>query len=97
MQFEGSLRMKGEKSPGVAVTIDLQRGRLAIHTPGGELGVWSLDDVGVRGEDDGFHLRVEGEEVVLTTSDDPGFALAIGLTAASPRLRRRIGAALRPS
>lgn len=97
MQFDGLLRMKGEASPGVRVTIDLQRGRLAIHAAGSELGVWSLDDVGVRGEDDGFHLRIEGEEVVMTTSDDPGFALAIGLTSASPRLRRRIGAALRPS
>ncbi len=96
-QFKGSLRLpEDEPGRGVHVEVDLDSERLTIRTEGGmEIGSWPLSEVGVHAEDDGFHLRMEGEYVVLRTEDDGRFALALGLAAGSPRLRRLMGAALR--
>lgn len=93
-EFEGTFRMADEPGPGVRVVIDLNEEQVLIRSAAGVLGRWPLDAVGVRGDDDGFRLRIEGEQAVFISDDDVGFAIAIGLHAASPRLRRRMGAAL---
>lgn len=90
--FEGLLKMDGEPDSGIGVEIDLENERLLIRTKDTVLGEWAMSDIGVRSADDGFHLRIEGEQVILRTSDDAGFAIEIGLQSASPRLRRMIGA-----
>jgi hypothetical protein len=92
-RYEGSLKMQGEAGLGLDVVIDLEHERMLIRTRDSVIGEWSLKDVGVHSEYDGFHLRIEGEQVVLSTKDDAGFATEIGLRAASPRLRRMMGAA----
>jgi hypothetical protein len=83
--------MHGDDSP-LDVVIDLENERMLIRTRTMVLGEWSLSDVGVHSEHDGFHLRIEGEQVILRTEDDAGFATEIGLRAASPRLRRLMAA-----
>ena len=87
-RFDGSLRMEGEGDSGLDVVIDLENERMLIRTEHTVLGEWSMSDVGIHSENDGFHLRIEGEKVVMTTSDDAAFALEVGLRSASPRLRR---------
>jgi len=72
------------------VLVDLTDERLLVHTGSTVIGDWRLGELLIRGEDDGFHLRVEGEEVVVSTNDDVGLALELGLRSASPRLRRRM-------
>jgi hypothetical protein len=84
--------MQGDDDSPLDVVIDLENERMLIRTRSTVLGEWSLSDVGVHSENDGFHLRIEGEQVILTTQDDAGFATEIGLRAASPRLRRLMGA-----
>jgi hypothetical protein len=91
-RFRGLLRLVGD-SP-LQVVVDVEGETLELRSAGGSLGTWALADIGIRGEDDGFHLRIEGEEFVLATDDDPGFARHIGLQSASPIMRRRIGAAM---
>lgn len=92
-EFHGSLRMAHEASEGVRVVIDLDQEQILIKSETDVIGRWPLEEVGIRGEDDGFHFRIEGEEAVFSSDDDVGFAMAIGLQSASPRLRRRMGAA----
>ncbi len=96
-RFKGWLRLpEDDPAQAVHVEIDLDEERIAIRSDAGvEIGSWPLADVGVHAEDDGFRLRIEGEHVVLTTEDDGRFALALGMAAGSPRLRRLMGAALR--
>lgn len=91
-RYEGSLKMEGEAGLGLDVVVDLEHERMLIRTRDSVIGEWSLKDVGVHSEHDGFHLRIEGEQVVLSTKDDAGFATEIGLRSASPRLRRMMGA-----
>lgn len=92
-EFSGYLRMTHVPGSGLRVVVDLDSEQVLIKTDTGVLGRWPIAEVGVRGEDDGFHLRIEGEEVVFETEADVAFANAIGLQSASPRLRRRMGAA----
>lgn len=91
-EFRGMFRMAHDEGPGLNVVIDLEDEQVLLKTGTSVLGRWPLTEIGVRGGDDGFHLRIEGEEAIFSTDEDVAFALAVGLHSASPRLRRRMGA-----
>jgi len=94
-ELTGIIKMAGDAEPGVRVEIHLDEEELRLMSPHGILGHWPLDQVGVSARVDGFHLRVEGEELVLSTSDDARFAIALGIrSTSSPRLNRQLAAAL---
>ncbi len=80
--YEGELRMLGD-------------GRMRVTAGGHEIGDWSKDEVRIHAEDDGFHVRAEGEEVVLDLRDDAHFAVDYGLRSAPPLLRRRMAGLMR--
>lgn len=90
-QLSGSVKMAGDNGVGVEVQIHLEEETLAlISLNGSEIGTWPLDQVGISSRPDGFHLRLEGEEVVLRTEDDARFALALGVTTPTNRLARQM-------
>lgn len=93
--FDGLLKLLGETGPGLSVRIDLTDDIIAVRSVAGDIGRWPRSQVRITALEDGFHLRVEGEEVILDVSDDARFALACGLTAGPPLLRRRMSAILR--
>lgn len=90
MDLSGSIKMAGEVGRGVGVVIHLDDETLRLVGDDSDLGVWPLSDVGISSQPDGFHLRVEGEEIVLTTSDDARFALEIGIQTPTNRLARQM-------
>jgi hypothetical protein len=93
-ELTGTVRMAGDIQPGVRVEIHLDQEVLRLVSPHGELGAWPLAEVGVSARVDGFHLRLEGEEIVLSTNDDARFAMALGLrSTSSPRLNRLLATA----
>lgn len=89
-RYDGSMRGGDPHGRVLQVLVDLSAERMLLHSDSTILADWSLDDLLIRGEDDGFHVRVEGEEVIISTNDDPGLALELGLRSASPRLRRQM-------
>lgn len=93
--YFGSLRVPGETGPGLGVVIDLTEGRIRIAAGSAEIGDWTKDEVRVHADDDGFHLRAEGEEVILDLTEDAQFAVDYGLRSAPPLLRRRMAALMR--
>lgn len=94
-QYEGSLIMPGDEGPPLAILIDLTEERLRINAGGAEIGDWSMSEIRVNALPDGFHLRAEGEEVLLNVDEDAQFAVDLGLTSAPPHLRRRMSALMR--
>jgi hypothetical protein len=94
-EYSGSLRIEGDSAPPMHVEIDLTDERFRVTAGGAEVGDWSRGEVRVQALPDGFHLRVEGEEVILDVTDDAQFALDLGLRTAHPALRRRMSALLR--
>jgi hypothetical protein len=90
----GTVRMMGEAESAIRVEIHLEDEELRLVSTHGELGRWSLSDIGVAAKLDGFHLRIEGEELVVSTNDDARFALALGIrSSSSPRLNRLLAGA----
>lgn len=90
-QIAGSVRMAGDQGRPVTVQIQLDEETLSLIAPDGrEIGTWPLAEVGIASKPDGFHLRIEGEEVVLTTEDDARFALALGINTPTSRLARQM-------
>lgn len=89
-QMTGTVRMAGD-APGVGVTvrIELDEETMSlVAANGADIGTWPLADVGISSRPDGFHLRIEGEEVILTTDDDARFALELGISTPTTRLAR---------
>ena len=90
----GTVRMAGEAQSTIHVELHLEDEELRIVSQQGELGRWPLSDIGVAAKLDGFHLRIEGEELIIATSDDAQFALALGIrSSSSPRLNRLLAGA----
>lgn len=93
--YSGTLRMPGDAGLSLGVQIDLSESRIRVVAGDSEIGDWHLDDVLVKAEEDGFHLRAEGEEVILRVDRDAQFAVDLGLRNAPPMLRRRMSAIMR--
>lgn len=93
--YEAWLRISGENEPPLGVEVDLTDERLVVTAGDVAVGDWSRDEVRISALRDGFHLRAEGEEVILDVTDDARFALDLGLRNAHPNLRRRMSALMR--
>ncbi len=94
-EYQAKLRLGGATEPAMRVEIDLTDDRMKVVAGGMEVADWSRDEFRVQALQDGFHVRAEGEEVVLDVTDDARFALELGLRSAHPALRRRMSALLR--
>jgi hypothetical protein len=97
VEMDGNVRMRGDIGPGVDVIIRAESGRLRVVSGNELIGDWNLADLGINALQEGFNIKVEGEEFVLRTSDDVAFAEELGLTAVSPRLGRLLAARHNPS
>jgi hypothetical protein len=93
--FEGRLRVEGDAAPDIGVEIDLDGERMKVMAGNVEIADWTLDEIRVAALIDGFHIRAEGEEIILEVDDDGRFAVDLGLKSAHPALRRRMAALLR--
>lgn len=93
--YHGSLRVPGEEGPPLAVEVDLTEERFRMSAGDAQIGDWSMAEIRVNALPDGFHLRAEGEEVLLDITDDAQFAVDLGLRTAPPHLRRRMSALMR--
>jgi hypothetical protein len=72
--FDARLRLPGQtKKIPVSVVVDISGERLKLTSGVKVLGDWPLDQVSVVSLPDGFHLNLEGEEIVLSVSDPNTF------------------------
>lgn len=82
----------------VGADIEVTEGSLALIVSDHEIGEWPLDEVAIDAEVDGFHMRVDGEEFVFTTTEAAAFALAVGISkppAAPPKKSARSARAVK--
>lgn len=80
--FEGTVRLSGDATRLQAVLL-VAEDRLRITHREHELGNWSLADLSTELMEDGCHIGVEGEELIVSVPEPLLFAEAIG-----PRLSR---------
>lgn len=90
VSFNASLRLPNERDSAIRVQIDLANDRLRLTSGDTLIGDWGLDEIRVNAMRDGFHLRAEGETIILDLTEDAEFAVALGLNSAPPDLARRM-------
>ncbi|MGD2100928.1 MAG: hypothetical protein PVG83_01710 [Acidimicrobiia bacterium] len=93
--YDAQLQIEGEDTQPLPVIVDLTDNRLTMTIGSEDVAVWDRDAMRISAMPDGFHIRAEGEAVVLDVSEDAKFALELGLKNAHPALRRRMAALLR--
>ncbi|HEX6220448.1 MAG TPA: hypothetical protein VF115_05100 [Acidimicrobiia bacterium] len=93
--YDASLRIEGEDSPPLAVVVDLSDDHLKMSVGEQEVADWTREEMRVSAMPDGFHIRAEGEAIILDVTDDAHFAVELGLRNAHPQLRQRMAALLR--
>lgn len=93
--FEGQLRLSGDAEAPIGVEVDLTDDHLMLKSGDMEIADWQVDDIRVSALEDGFHIRAEGEDVILEVADDAKFAVELGLRNAHPALRQRMARILR--
>jgi hypothetical protein len=95
LQTRGVVRMRGEASPPLSVQVLADDEKLRLMSGQDVIGEWDIADLGITSLQDGFDIRVEGEQMMLKTDDDAALADELGLATASPRLARRVAASHR--
>lgn len=93
--YDAKLRIEGTDEAPIHVVVDLTDDRILVTAGDLEVADWARDEVRISALLDGFHVRAEGEEVVLDIRDDARFAVDLGIRQAHPFLRRKIAALLR--
>lgn len=93
-EYDALLHIAGDDRP-MRVEIDLTDERMRVTAGEVEVADWTRDEFRVQAMEDGFHLRAEGEEVVINLEEDARFALELGLRSAHPHLRKKMAALLR--
>jgi hypothetical protein len=88
--YSGVLRSPTERNTAIRVVVDLTGQRLRLRAGDTPIADWSLDEIRVNALPDGFHLKAEGEEIILDLAQDAEFAVALGLSSAPVSLARRM-------
>jgi len=93
--YDARLQIEGDNSGPLSVVVDLTDERLIMSIGSEEVATWPRDEMRVQALPDGFHIRAEGEAVILDVSEDARFAVELGLRNAHPALRQRMAALMR--
>jgi hypothetical protein len=75
--FDARLRVVGQSGFPLGVVIDLTGDRMIVTSGRDAVADWAVSEIQVHSLPDGFHIRAEGEEVVINVSDGPRFASEI--------------------
>ena len=97
VELKGRVILAGESPPGTPVTVVAKDTRFVIIADSGIVGDWDVKDIGISARNEGFVLKIRGEQLILTTSDDAAFADELGLATLSPRLARKVAARHNPA
>ena len=84
MSFDARLRLPGSRLP-LGVEVDILHERMTVTSGERTVAQWPLERLEVTRRPDGFHIKVDGEELVLAVSDPNGFAKAVGVSATPAR------------
>lgn len=93
--YDAQLQIEGEDTQPLPVVVDLTDNRLTMTIGTEEVAVWDRGAMRIAAMPDGFHIRAEGEAIILDVNEDARFAVELGLKNAHPALRRRMAALLR--
>lgn len=87
--YTARLQLPGRTRLPLGVTVDISGEKLRLVADDRTIGAWSLSDIEISPRSDGFHLRIDGEEAILTLTDASRFAAEVHLSRPMPRPQDR--------
>ena len=75
--FEGTLRLANHPTESVRAVVRIDGYRLTVMAGRHLIGDWDVKRTGLQIRDDGLHLRVEGEDVIITLDDPSALRAAL--------------------
>lgn len=85
--FTARLRLPGQSRIPLGVEVDVSEEAVTLTNGDRRLAIWDLRKIDVDYLADGFHIKVDDEEVVLSVSEPARFASELGVTAHRPAPR----------
>lgn len=76
--FDGRLHMPGYSKIPLGVEVDITHERMTLTSGQRRIGAWSLNEVGITSMSDGFHIKLDDEEVVLSVFESDRFVSELG-------------------
>lgn len=76
--FDARLRLIGQSGFPLAVEVDLTGEGMTVTAGHDRLAYWELEDISILSLPDGFHIKAEGEEIILNVSDKERFVSEVG-------------------
>jgi len=83
--FNARLRLPGHSRLPLGVEVDILNERMTLTAGERTVANWPLDKLEIVVRADGFHIRVDGEEMVLNVTESKSFAAALGVEASPVR------------
>ena len=77
--FNARLRLPGRTKLPLGVEVDIRHERMVLTAGDRTVATWPLDEIVVASRSDGFHIKVDGDEVILYVSDSTRFAAELGI------------------
>jgi hypothetical protein len=68
----------------MGVEVDIFRERMTVTAGDQKVGDWALEELDIASMSDGFHITVDGEEIILNVTDSTRFATELGITGRRP-------------
>jgi hypothetical protein len=93
--YDARLLIEGEDTGPMSVVVDLTGDRLHMSIGSEEVADWAREELRIQAMPDGFHIRAEGEAIILDVTEEARFAVELGLRQAHPALRQKMAALLR--
>ena len=84
--FNARLRLPGRSKLPLGVEVDICHERMTLTSGERTVAVWPLVELDVASQSDGFHIKVDGDEVVLTVTESTRFAAELGINERPRRL-----------
>ncbi len=77
--FNARLRLPGRTKLPLGVEVDIRHERMILTAGDRTVATWPLDEIVVASHSDGFHIKVDGDEVILHVTDSTRFATELGI------------------
>lgn len=84
--------MPGRSRLPLGVEVDISHDRITLTSGDRMVAGWSLGEIDVVTLSDGFHIKVDGEEIVLDVADPTRFATELGVGGQRPSRLAVVGA-----
>jgi len=90
--FNARLRLPGRTKLPLGVEVDIRHERMILTAGDRTVATWPLEEIVITSRSDGFHIKVDGDEVILYVSDSTRFASELGIGRQPARRLTVVGA-----